>query len=155
MKQNQGDEPMSNLIRFEPSSSTLSLREAMDQLFNEAFTHPFGLMHTTEVPSLDMYQTDESVVVRAFLPGVKAKAVQISVNGDLLTIKGEMKEKSDLHEKAYHIREQRYGAFERTLSLPAPVLADHATAEFEDGLLTITLPKLEETKPTTITVKAK
>ena len=146
---------MSNLIRFEPSGSTLSLREAMDQLFNEAFTYPFGLMHSMEVPTIDMYQTDESVVVRASLPGVKPKAVQISVSGDVLTIKGEMKEKSDVKEKAYHIREQRFGAFERTLSLPAPVQADQAKAEFEDGLLTITLPKLEEAKPKVITVQAK
>lgn len=146
---------MSNLIRFEPAHEMLTLREAMDQLFNEAFTRPFGLTRDMHVPSVDMFQTDDNLVVRAALPGVKAEDVQISVTGDLLTIKGEMKEKTDAKEEAYHIREQHYGTFERTLSLPSEVLADKAKAEFENGVLTITLPKVEETRPKTITVKAK
>jgi len=146
---------MSSLMRSEPSWPTMSLREAMDQLFNEAFTRPFELTHDRGVPAIDMYQTDESVVVSASLPGVKAKDVQVSVSGDLLTIQGETVEKSDKKEKAYHLREQRTGLFERTLTLPAPVLADAAKAEFEDGLLTITLPKLQEAKPKAITVKAR
>jgi len=146
---------MSNLIRFEPAREMLTLREAMDQLFNEAFTRPFGLMHGTDLPAIDMYQTAENLVVRAALPGVKAEDVQISVTGDVLTLKGEMKEKVNVNEEDYQMREQRYGSFERTLSLPTEVLADKAKAEFEDGLLTITLPKVQEARPKTITVKAK
>lgn len=146
---------MSNLIRFEPAREMLTLREAMDQLFNEAITRPLGLMHGMELPPLDMYQTEDEWVVRAALPGVKAEEVQISVTGDLLTLQGEMKEKSDVKKEAYQIREQRYGTFERTLRLPSAVLAEKAKAEFRDGLLIIALPKVQETRPKTITVKAK
>lgn len=107
------------------------------------------------MPVIDMYQTDDDVVVKATLPGIKASDVQISVTVDMLTLKGELKEKEEVKEKAYHIREHRYGSFERTFSLPTDVVADKAKAEFEDGILTITLPKAEEAKPKTITVKAK
>lgn len=146
---------MSNLIRWEPAREIVSLREAMDRLFNEAFTHPFWPAAGFQSLAVDMYQTDDEVVVRAALPGLKADDVQLSITGDLLTIKGEFKEKSDTKEKAYHLREQRYGAFERTLSLPVEVVADKAKAEFEDGILTITLPKAEEAKPKVINIKVK
>jgi HSP20 family protein len=146
---------MSNLIRFEPVREMITLREAMDHLFDEAFTRPFGLTTGLQDPSVDLYQTDNDVIVRATLPGLKSEDIQISARGDKLTLKGEFKEKAETKEKSYHLREQRYGAFERTLSLPTEVVADEARAEFEDGILTITLPKAEEVKPKVITVKAK
>jgi len=146
---------MSNLIRWEPAREMVTLREAMDRLFDDAFTRPFGLTSGLQAPAVDLYQTDGEVVVKTSLPGMKADEMQISVTGDLLTIKGEFKGKEEKKEKAYHLREQRYGSFERTLSLPTEVLADKAKADFEDGVLTITLPKAEEVKPKTITVKAK
>lgn len=146
---------MSNLIRWEPAREIVSLREAMDRLFNDAFTHPFWPVSGFQSLAVDMYQTEDDVVVRAALPGLKADDVQLSITGDMLTIKGEFKEKSEAKEKAYHLREQRYGAFERTLSLPTQVLADKAKAEFEDGILTITLPKAEEAKPKVINIKVK
>ena len=146
---------MSNLTRWEPMREMVTLREAMDRLFDDAFTHPFGPLAGLQVPAIDMYQTNNEIVVRATLPGMKVDDVQISVTGDLLTIKGKTKEKEEVKEKAYHIREHRYGAFERILSLPTNVIADKAKADFEDGILTVTLPKAEETKPKTITVKAK
>jgi HSP20 family protein len=93
--------------------------------------------------------------IKASLPGIKADDVQINVTGDVLTIKGEVKEKSETKEKDYHIREQRWGAFERSVMLPTSIVPDKAKAEFEDGVLTITLPKAEEVKPKVITVKAK
>lgn len=146
---------MSNLIRWEPMRDMMTLREAMDHLFDEAFTRPFSMSGGLGMPTVDMYQTDEEVVIRAALPGIKAGDVQISVTGDVVTIKGEMKEKTDSKEKSYHIREQRYGSFERILSLPTTVISDKAKAEFENGVLIISLPKAEEVKPKTITVKAK
>ncbi len=145
---------MSNLIRWEPEREMMTLREAMNHLFDEAFT-PMSMMRGVGAPSVDLYQTDDEIVVRASLPGMKADDVQISITGDLLTIKGEFKEKQDKKEKSYHLREHRYGSFERTLSLPSLVESDKAHADFEDGILTITLPKSEATKPKTITVKAK
>ena len=149
---------MSNLIRWEPVREMVTLRDAMDRLLDDAFTRPWGLTeswHGSGSLAVDMYQTDDEVVVKAAVPGIKAEDVQISVTGDVLTIKGETKEKSEVKEKAYHIREQRWGAFERSVSLPTAVMSDKARAEFEDGVLTVTLPKAESVKPRTITVKAK
>jgi HSP20 family protein len=136
----------------------VTLRDAMDRLFDEAFTRPGGLTngwHTSGVPAVDMYQTDNDVVIKAAVPGMKADDVEISLAGDVLTMKGETSTKSEAKERAYHIREQRWGAFERSFALPTMVLSDKAKAEFEDGVLTITLPKAEEVKPKTITVKTK
>ncbi|MCA1899362.1 MAG: Hsp20/alpha crystallin family protein [Chloroflexi bacterium] len=147
---------MSNLTRWEPAREMMTLRDAMDRLFDEAFTRPFRLYdRDLSMPAVDMYQTDNEVVVKAAIPGVKADEVQISVTGDVLVIKGESKEKEETKQKAYHIREQRWGMFERTLALPTEVVADKAKAEFENGILTITLPKAEEVKPKTIAIKTK
>jgi len=149
---------MTNLIRWEPEREMMTLREAMDRLFDDAFTRPLGPgdgWHGSGVPAIDLYQTDNDVVVKATLPGMRADDVQISITGDVLNIKGEMKEKSESKEKNYHIREQRWGAFERNVMLPTSVVSEKAKAEFEDGILTITLPKAEEVKPKMITVKAK
>ncbi len=146
---------MTNLIRWEPEREMMSLREAMDRLFDDAFTRPLGLTEGRHDPALDMYQTDDDVVVKATLPGLKADDVQINITGDVLSVKGEMKEKSETKEKNYHIREQRWGSFERSVMLPTSVVSDKAKAEFEDGILTIILPKAEEVKPKIVTVKAK
>ena len=147
---------MSNLIRWEPAREMMTLREAMDHLFDDAFTRPFRLSNGFgSIPSVDMYQTDNEIVVKAAIPGVKTDDVQINVTGELLTIKGEVKEKEEVKEKAYHLREQRWGTFERSIALPTEVIADKAKAEFENGVLTITLPKAEEVRPKSINIKTK
>jgi len=146
---------MSNLIRFEPMREMITLREAMDRLFNDAFTPSVAASGGWQAPAVDLYQTDNEVVVKAALPGLKADDVQISITGDMLSLKGEFKQEEETKEKAYHLRKQRYGSFERTITLPTAVVGDKAKAEFENGILTITLPKAEEVKPKMITVKAK
>ena len=148
---------MSNLIRWEPAREMMTLREAMDRLFDDAFTRPLSLRDGWSVsgPAVDMYQTDDEIVVKAAIPGIKADEVQINITGEVLTLKGEMKQQEEKEEKAWHIREQRWGSFERSVVLPAHVVSDKAKAEFENGILTITLPKAEEVKPKTISVKAK
>jgi HSP20 family protein len=134
----------------------MTLREAMDRLFDDAFTRPISLRDGGwSSPAIDMYQTDDEVVVKAALPGFKADEVQINVTGDVLTIRGEMKQEEEKKDRAWHIREQRWGSFERSVALPTAVTSDKANADFENGILTITLPKAEEVKPRTITVKAK
>ena len=146
---------MSNLIRWEPAREMMSLRDAMDRLFDDAFTRPLSLRDGWSVPAIDMYQIDDEIIVRAALPGIKADQVQINVTGEMLTLKGEIKHEQDKKEKAWHIREQRWGSFERSVVLPTDVVADKARADFEDGILTITLPKAEEVKPKVINIKAK
>ena len=146
---------MSNLIRWEPAREMMTLREAMDRLFDDAFTRPLSLRDGWTVPAIDMYQTDDEVVVKAALPGIKADEVQINITGEVLTLKGEVRHEEDKKEKAWHIHEQRWGSFERSLVLPTEVVADKTKAEFENGILTITLPKAEEVKPKVINIKAK
>jgi HSP20 family protein len=147
---------MNKLIRFEPQRETVSLRDAMDRLFDDAFMRPSSLIPSHwQAPAVDMYQTNDEIIVKAALPGIKADEVQISVTGEALTLKGEVKQEDETQEKTYHIREQRWGAFERTIMLPTDVVADKAKADFEDGILTISLPKAEQVRPKTITVKAR
>ena len=150
---------MSNLTRWEPVREMMTLREAMDRLFDDAFTRPFSLTReggsTWSSPAIDMYQTDNEVVVKAALPGFKPDEVQINVTGDILTIRGEVKHEEEKKDKSWHIREQRWGSFERSLRLPTGVISDRAKADFDNGILTISLPKSEEVRPKTITVKAK
>jgi HSP20 family protein len=150
---------MSNLTRWEPARDTMTLREAMDRLFDDAFTRPFSIMRdggsNWSSPAIDMYQTDNEVVVKAALPGIKSDEVQINVTGDILTLRGETKQEEERKDKSWHMREQRWGAFERSVRLPTTVVADQAKADFENGILTVTLPKSEKVKPKTITVKAK
>lgn len=147
---------MSNLTRWQPAREMMTLREAMDHLFDEAFTRPLGLATDGwSRPAIDMYQTDDEVVVKASLPGIKADEVQINITGDVLTLRGETRQQEEKKEKAYHLREQRWGSFERSIALPTAVSADKATAEFENGILTITMPKSEEARPKTITIKSK
>ena len=146
---------MSNLIRWEPAREMMSLRDAMDRLFDDAFTRPLSIRDGWSVPAIDMFQTDDEIVVKAALPGIKAEEVQINVTGEVLTLKGEVQQNQEMKEKAWHIREQRLGSFERSIALPTDVVADKAKADFENGILTITLPKAEEVKPKAITIKAK
>ncbi len=84
---------MSNLIRWEPMSEMVTLREAMDRLFDDSFTRPLGQRSDWQSPAIDLYQTDDDVVVKASLPGFKSDDVQISVTGEMITIKGEAERK--------------------------------------------------------------
>jgi HSP20 family protein len=146
---------MSNLIRWEPAREMMTLREAMDHLFDDAFTRPLSLRDGWSAPAIDMYQTDDEIVVKAALPGIKADEVQINITGEVLTLKGEVRQQEEQKEKAWHMREQRWGSFERSVVLPTDVVSDKARAEFENGILTITLPKADEVKPKVINIKAK
>jgi len=150
---------MSNLTRWEPASDVMTLRDAMDRLFDDAFTRPFSLQRnggaTWSSLPIDMYQTNDDVIVKAVVPGIQPDQVQINVTGDVLTIRGEAKQEEEKKERAWHLREHRFGSFERSVALPVSVVPDKATAEFENGILTITLPKAEEVKPKAITIKAK
>ena len=148
---------MSNLIRWEPAREMMTLREAMDRLFDDAFTSPLSVRSgwSMGAPAIDMYQTDNEVVVKASIPGVKAEEVQINITGDVLTLKGEIKHEEERNDRAWHIREQRFGSFERSVALPTAVKSDKAEAVFENGVLTVTLPKADEVKPKTISIKAR
>ena len=104
---------------------------------------------------VDMYQTENDIVVKATLPGLEPEDLDIQITGDLLNIRGEIKHEAEEENAKYHLREHRYQSFSRSLTLPAAVTADKAKAEMKNGVLTLTLPKAEEAKPKVITVKAK
>ena len=146
---------MSNLSRWEPMREMMTLREAMDRLFDEAFTRPLSSIGGMEMPSIDMYQTDNDVVIKAALPGMDPQDVNISVSADVLTLKGDYKQEDEVKEAQYHIREHRHGIFERSIMLPASVQPDKAKAEFEKGILSIHLPKAESVKTKTVNIKVK
>jgi HSP20 family protein len=151
---------MSNLTRWEPERGVVTLRDAMDRLFDDAFTRSFGFggFNTTAfTPAIDLYQTDEEVIVKAVLPGFKAENVQITVTDNVLTLRGESKTNGNggNQNAIYHLREHRFGSFERSIALPVDVESNKAQAEFQDGILTVTLPKAEAVRPKTITIKTK
>lgn len=146
---------MSNLTRWEPVRDMVTLREAMDRLFDDAFTRPLGQSVISSMPPIDLYQTSDEVVVKASLPGLKADDVQITITADVLTLRGDFKQDDDRKDATWHIREHRSGSFERSIMLPTEIQSDKAKAEFEGGVLTVTLPKAETVKPKTITIKAK
>ena len=150
---------MADLIRRDPFREMVSLRDAMDRLFEESFVRPFGRWPWSEgegqTLALDMYETGDDLVVEASLPGIKPEDVDISIVGNTLSIKGEVKHEEEKEEEGkYHFRERRYGAFQRVVTLPSDVKVDAAEAVFEHGVLKLTLPKSEAVKPRKITIKS-
>jgi len=147
-----------NLIRRQPATELVSLRQAMERLFDESFFAPYHLargLETGEIIPIDMYYTPESLVVKASLPGLKPEEVDISIEDNVLTIKGETKAQEETKEANYIYREQNYGTFGRSVNLPTGLELDKIEAAVENGTLTLTIPKSEEIKPKQIKIKAK
>jgi len=151
---------MANLVRLEPAREMLSLREAMDRLFEESFLRPGSLGVSDSASAMlpmDMYETENDVVVKAAIPGVKPEDIEVTVTGDLLSIKGEFSAENEQKDEKrnYHRQERRFGSFCRQVTLPAGVNADACAADFENGVLTLTLPKVEEAKVKKVQIKSK
>ncbi|MGD0174755.1 MAG: Hsp20/alpha crystallin family protein [Anaerolineales bacterium] len=148
---------MSTLIRWDPIRELDGMHDVMDRLVEESLSRPLArtLWDITSEPSMDLYQTDAAVVVKMGLPGVKPDDIQVSVANGVLNIRGELKEEKEEKERIYHLRERRFGSFSRSVTLPSNVSAEKADAQFENGILTLTLPKAEEAKAKMITVRAK
>lgn len=143
--------------RWEPFKEMMSLRNAMDRLLEESFVSPSRLFMEREgfglVP-VDVYQTDKDVIVKASLPGYKPEEVDISITGDILTIKGEHKEEQETEEENYFYKERRYGSFSRSIPIPVEVKSEKAEATFDNGVLMLKMPKAEISKPKQIKIKA-
>lgn len=142
-----------SIVRWEPFRELISLREAMDRLFEESFVRPTSLLPTVRTFPMDMYETDDAVVVEAVLPGVRPEDVDISVVGDTLTIKAEVREEKEERGRTYYFREIRHGSMSRSEQLPVAVMADKAKAEYRNGVLKLTIPKAEEAKKKSIKVE--
>jgi HSP20 family protein len=135
-----------------------SLRREMDRLFERFFDSEPG-WGALEVggewaPKVDLSETKDAYVLRAEIPGVEQKDVQVALQEQLLTIKGEKSKEKEEKDEHYHRMERSYGAFTRAMRLPAAVEASKVTASFKDGVLTVTLPKTPAAKGTTIPIKA-
>lgn len=142
-----------NLVRWEPIAD---LRHMMDRTFDEELRPSLwrGIANVPLMP-LDMYQTPDEVVIKATIPGINPDDVDITITGDVLTIKAETKSDEENKNADYFYRERRYGSETRTVSLPGDLQSDKADASFDNGVLTLSIPKAEEIKPKQIKVKAK
>ncbi len=144
--------------RWHPFTDLMTLRQAMDRLFEDSFVRPSRALAGVDGvgdPALDVYQTPEEVVVKAALPGMNPEDVDIDITGDTLTIEGESKAEDEVKNEDYLYRERRYGAFSRSVVLPGGLKSDQAEATMDNGVLTLNIPKAEEVKPKAITVKPK
>lgn len=146
-----------SITRWEPFRDLISLREAMDRLFEESWVRPRAgwLLPTEETLAIDIYETPDNVVVKSAVPGVKPEEIDITITGNTLTIVGEAKAEEKVEEENYIRRERRYGRFSRSITLPSGAQGEKAEATFEHGILTLTIPKAEEAKPKVIKVKSK
>jgi HSP20 family protein len=144
---------MSLIRRTSPFGDMLSLRQAMDHLFEDSFVRPrsFWLGDSSVLP-LDIHSTPEALVVEAALPGVKPEQVEITVAGDVLTISGASDATQDGERDGYTYREIRRGEFSRSVTLPRDLETDRATASFEHGLLRLSIPRAEQTRPHRIAI---
>jgi HSP20 family protein len=144
--------PMS-IQRWDPWRDIVSLREAMNSLLEESFVRPRpGTSQVAGMP-IDLRETDSGYVVEATLPGAKPEDVEISVLGDTLRISAQVHDTSEQSGEKWLVRERRFGRFERALTLPMQVKSDAATADFRDGVLSISLPKAEVARPRSIQVR--
>ncbi len=150
------------ILRWRPVDQTMDsfrevaeLQSEMNRLFSGLFGRPSnGGMNRDRAwaPPMDMEETKDELVVTAELPGVEEKAINLSITGDLLTLRGERMAPEPKVEGSYR-GERWFGRFERTVTLPFPVQADKVKATYRDGVLTITLPKVEEIKPREIKIE--
>ena len=121
-------------------------RNRMFQLFEEPFGLPVFRQAVGWVPDVDVSETDGEIIVRAELPGMTKQDVEIDLEGNVLTLKGEKKEEREEKEKERYLYESSYGAFQRAFTLPTAIREDQVRAELQSGVLKITLPKAEEAK---------
>ena len=139
---------------WDPLREAVSLRDAVNTLLQESFVRP-GTSQSSSASitlPLDVSENENDFVVKASLPGVKPESVQITIQGDALSIRAETQTNAEQKGERWHLRERRFGVFQRSLSLGTPVDSEKASADFEHGVLTLTLPKAESSKPRQIRI---
>jgi HSP20 family protein len=143
-----------SMKRWDPWAEMMTLREAMGQLLEDSYVRPTGQSMTGDHLFLDVYEDADNFEVSASMPGLRPEDVDITIQGDVLTIKGQRKAQTERKQGNYLVREQRSGNFYRSIQLPTVVDAQKAQANFENGVLHLTLPKAESTKPRTIRINS-
>lgn len=157
------------LARFDPFREMTSLRRDIERLFDESLFRKDWPAFESEVVTmpLDIYEEDNNLMVKASVPGLKPEEIKIEVRGDVLHIHGETKKEEEKKERNlstgvagrqeprhYHLKEHRFARYERSVVLPSEVNAEKAHAVFDNGMLTLTLPKTEVTKTRQIPIKS-
>jgi HSP20 family protein len=142
------------IVRFEPFRD---LQDRMNRLFHESYHRAQGAeddwaLGGTWAPAVDIYEQDNNIVLKAELPGVDPKDVDIRIENNVLTITGERKFDAEVKKENYHRVERAYGTFTRSFTLPTVVDSNAVKAEFKEGVLRVTLPKREEAKPKQIQI---
>ncbi len=143
------------IVRWEPFRDLITTQDRFNRLLNDTLSGFFGgegAALKAWTPAVDVYETDQNVVFKAELPGVDPKDVEARVEDGTLYLKGERKVENEEKEENYYRMERSHGSFARTFALPASVDSEKVSAEFKDGVLTMTLPKREEAKPKTIKI---
>ena len=145
---------MQTITRFDPFRNLTALQEQFNRLFDEGFFRRLGedSALTSWAPSVDIYETQDELVVTADLPGINEKNLDVRVENNTLTIRGERKFEQTVSEENYLRVERTYGSFSRSFSLPNTVNAEAIQADYGHGVLTVRMPKREESKPKQIKV---
>jgi len=146
-----------SIMRWDPFDEVSTLRRSMERMFDDFFTPRQALRSATGPiawePAVEMFETQDSVVVRAELPNIDPKTVDVTVTNDAITLKGETKREEEQKGRNFYRRELRYGAFTRTRPLATEVKSAEAKATYKDGVLEVSVPKSERVKPTSVKVQ--
>jgi HSP20 family protein len=147
------------IVRWNPFQDLVSLQERMNRLFEQTLDRSRGeregMVAGTWAPAVDIYETPDSIVLQAELPGLSKDDIDIQVRDNVLTLKGERRSEKEIKEGNYLRVERAYGGFQRAFTLPAAVQADKIRAVFKDGVLDVNIPKAEEAKPKQIKIDVK
>jgi len=145
-----------NLVKWEPFKDLVRLQSGFNRLFDDSFRgvreSDGSLEVTAWSPAVDIYETANELVLKAELPGIDQKTIDIQVENNTLALRGERKLEKETKQENYHRVERSYGSFYRSFTLPGTVDQEKIRAEYKEGVLTLTLPKREETKPKQIKV---
>jgi HSP20 family protein len=140
------------LTRWDPFQEMLNLRRTVDRLFDNA-SSDHEWQPTQWGLAVDVVENKDDFIVKASVPGINPNDLDVSYVDDTLTIKGEVKSDNEIKEDQYHLRERRYGTFTRSITLPVKIRGDAIEAGYQNGVLTLRLPKAEEVKPKRISIK--
>jgi HSP20 family protein len=146
------------VVKWDPFRDLLSIQDRMNRLFEQTLSRSRseeGIAASTWTPTVDIYETPETIVLKAELPGLSREDIEIQIRDNALTLKGERRFAKDAQQENYLRIERAYGAFQRSFTLPATIQQDKVRAVFRDGVLELTLPKAEEAKSKKIAIEVR
>lgn len=145
------------LVRWQPFQELSHLRQQMDRLFEELMPERdwASLPGDGDIwaPAIEIQETDQDIMVKAEIPGIEAKDLEVQVTQEEVSITGENREEKQTEEKGFFRSELRYGQFQRRIPLPAPIQTDHVKSKFKNGILSLTMPKVENAQRKVVKVK--